>query len=155
MESVSFTLLRRVLNSFPTTAPWGMGAYFRQWKTSQQGWEWPHSTLQDKKAEFCEFGLSEVRKPFFWGVCYTLLWSNFLTFQLILSGLEQLLLFSLSCIQLCDPMDCSRPGFPVHHYLPEFAQIHVHWVSDAIQPAHPLSAPSPPALNFSQHQGLF
>ena len=52
-------------------------------------------------------------------------------------------------------MDCSTPGFPVLHYLLEFAQIHVHWVSDAIQPSHSLSSPSPPALNLSQHQGLF
>ena len=52
-------------------------------------------------------------------------------------------------------MDCSTSGFPVLHYLPEFAQIHVHCVSDAIQPAHPLSSPSPPAFNLSQHQSLF
>ena len=52
-------------------------------------------------------------------------------------------------------MDCSTPGFPVHHQLLELAQTHVHWVSDAIQPSHPLSSPSPPALNLSQHQGLF
>ena len=52
-------------------------------------------------------------------------------------------------------MDCNTPGFPVHHQLPELAQTHVHWVSDAIQPSHPLSSPSPPALNLSQHQGLF
>ena len=53
------------------------------------------------------------------------------------------------------PMDCSTPGFPVLHYLLEFAQTHVHWVGDAIQPSHPLSPSSPPALNLSQHQGLF
>ena len=52
-------------------------------------------------------------------------------------------------------MDCSMPGLPVHHQLPEFTQTHVHWVSDAIQPSHPLSSPSPPAFNLSQHQGLF
>ena len=52
-------------------------------------------------------------------------------------------------------MDCSMPGFPVHHHLMEFAQTHVHQVSDAIQPSHPLSSPSPPAFNLSQHQGLF
>ena len=52
-------------------------------------------------------------------------------------------------------MDCSMPGFPVHHQLPELAQTHVHWVSDAIQPSHPLSSPSPPAFNLSQHQSLF
>ena len=60
-----------------------------------------------------------------------------------------------SCPTLCDVMDCSTPGFPVHHQLPELAQTHVLWVSDAIQPSHPLSTPSPPALNLSQHQGLF
>ena len=55
----------------------------------------------------------------------------------------------------CDPMDCSMPGLPVHHQLPEFTQTHVHWVGDAIQPSHPLLSPSPPALNLSQHQGIF
>ena len=60
-----------------------------------------------------------------------------------------------SCPTLCDPMYCSTPGLPVHHQLPESTQTHVHWVSDAIQPSHPLSSPSPPALNLSQHQGLF
>ena len=58
------------------------------------------------------------------------------------------------CLTLCDPMNHSRPGLPVHHQLPEFTQTHVHWVSDAIQPSHPLLSPSPPALNLSQHQGL-
>ena len=53
------------------------------------------------------------------------------------------------------PMDCSMPGFPVLHYLLEFAQIQVHWVGDAIQPSHPLSSPFPPALNLSQHQDIF
>ena len=60
-----------------------------------------------------------------------------------------------SCLTLCDPMDCSTPGFPVLHQLPEPTQTHVHWVSDAIQPSCPLSSPSPPAFNLSQHQGLF
>ena len=55
----------------------------------------------------------------------------------------------------CDPMDCSRPGFPVRHQLPEIAQTQVHWFCDAIQPSHPLSSPSPPAFNLSKHQGLF
>ena len=62
--------------------------------------------------------------------------------------------FAQSCPTLCDPMDCSTPGFPVLHYLSEFAQTHVHWVGDAIQPSHPLSPPSP-ALHLFQHQGLF
>ena len=55
---------------------------------------------------------------------------------------------------LCNPLDCSTPGFPVHHQLPDLAQTHVHRVGDAIQPSHPLSAPSLPAFNLSQHQGL-
>ena len=60
-----------------------------------------------------------------------------------------------SCLTLCDPMNHSTPGLPVHHQLPEFTQIHVHRVGDAIQPSHPLSSPSPPAPNLSQHQSLF
>ena len=59
------------------------------------------------------------------------------------------------CLTLCYPMDCSRPGFPVLYYLHEFVQTHVHWVSDAIQPSHPLFPSSPPAFSLSQHQGLF
>ena len=60
-----------------------------------------------------------------------------------------------SCPTLCDLMNCSTPGLPVHHQLPESTQTHVHWVGDAIQPSYPLSSPSPPALNLSQHQSLF
>ena len=60
-----------------------------------------------------------------------------------------------SCLTLCNPMNHSTPGLPVHHQLLESTQTHVHCVSDAIQPYHPLSSPSPPALNLSQHQGLF
>ena len=59
------------------------------------------------------------------------------------------------CLTLCDPMDCGTPGFLVYHQLPEFTQTHVHRVSDVIQPSHPLSSPSPPAFDLSQHQGLF
>ena len=60
-----------------------------------------------------------------------------------------------SCLTLCDSMHCNTPGFPVLHYFLEFAQTHVHWIGDAIQPSHPLPPPSPPAFNLSQHQGLF
>ena len=60
-----------------------------------------------------------------------------------------------SCLTLCDPMILSTPGLPVHHQPPEFTQTYVHRVSDDIQPSHPLSSPSPPAPNPSQHQGLF
>ena len=64
-------------------------------------------------------------------------------------------LVAQSCPTLWNPMDCSTPGLPVYHQLLEFTQTHVHWVGDAIQPSHPLSSPSPPAFNLSQHQGLF
>ena len=60
-----------------------------------------------------------------------------------------------SCPTLCNPMNRSTPDLPVHHHLPEFTMTHVHWVRDAIQPSHPRSSPSPPALNPSQHQSLF
>ena len=60
-----------------------------------------------------------------------------------------------SYLTFCNPMNCSMPGLPVHHQLPESTQTYVHWIGDAIQPSHPLSSSSPPALNLSQHQSLF
>ena len=71
------------------------------------------------------------------------------------SSLVQFSSVAHSCPTLLDPMNCSTPGFPVHHQLPEFTQTHVHRVGDAIQPSHPLSSPSPPAPNPFQHQSLF
>ena len=68
---------------------------------------------------------------------------------------DQIRSVAQSCPTLCDPMNRSTPGLPVHHQLPEFTQTHVHGVSDAIQPSHPLLTPSPPAPNPSQHQSLF
>ena len=68
---------------------------------------------------------------------------------------DQIRSVAQSCLTLCDPMNCSTPGLPVHHQIPEFTQTHVHLVSDAIQPSHPLSSSSPPAPNPSQHQSLF
>ena len=70
------------------------------------------------------------------------------------SGLSQFTSATQSCPTLWDPMDCSTPGLPVHHQLPELVQTHFYWVSNAIQPSHPLSSPSPPAFNLSQHQGF-
>ena len=64
---------------------------------------------------------------------------------------DQLSSVAQSCLTLCDPMDSSMPGLPVHHQFPEFTQTHVHRISDAIQPSHPLSSPSPPAFNLSHH----
>ena len=75
--------------------------------------------------------------------------------SLLFNMLSQFSSVAQSCKTLCDSMNCSTLGLPVHHQLPEFTQTHVHRVSDAIQPSHPLSSPSPPALNLSQHQRLF
>ena len=82
---------------------------------------------------------------------------KFSAFKCVIPGVSTVQSNSVaqSCPAVCDPMNRSRPGLPVHHQLPEFAQTHVHRVSDAIQPSHPLSSPSPPAFNLSQHQGLF
>ena len=70
-------------------------------------------------------------------------------------GIYQIRSVAESCLTLCDPRNRGTPGLPVHHQLPEFTQTHVHRVSDAIQPSHPLSSTSPPASNPSQHQSLF
>ena len=87
---------------------------------------------------------------FYWGIvdvqCY-------ISFQCITS--VQFSSVAQSCLTLCDPMNRSTPSLPVHHQLPEFTQTHAHRVSDAIQPSHLLSSPSPPAPNPSQHQSLF
>ena len=80
--------------------------------------------------------------------------SNYHTVALI-SHTSKFSSVAQSCPTLCDPTNHSMPGLPVHHQLPESTQTSVHWVSDAIQPSHPLSSPTPPALNLSQHQGLF
>ena len=74
--------------------------------------------------------------------------------RLAFSYISFIIVVGQSCTALCDTMDCSMPGFPVLHHLPEFAKTHVHWVTAAIQISHPLSPASSPALNLSQHQGL-
>ena len=82
----------------------------------------------------------------------------FFPLNFIISHKQVLVQFSSvarSCLTLCNSMNYSTPGLSVHHQLPESTQTHVYWVSDAIQPSHPLPFPSPPSLNLSQHQGLF
>ena len=90
---------------------------------------------------------------FFWliFICISMHW-RFICVSLWLDSVQFSSVVQL-CPTLCDPMNCSMPGLPVHHQLPEFTQTHVHWVSDAIQLSHPLLSPSPPALNLSEHQG--
>ena len=110
---------------------------------------------------------SGVPLPFLcMGRCKTVgLWRSLLWYAPQLSGANIPSFLILSLLQfssvaqsyptLCNPMDCSMTGLPVHHQLPEFTQTHVHWFGDGIQPSHPLLFPSPPAFNLSQHQGLF
>ena len=102
-----------------------------------------------------------IRWPKYWSFSFSISPSNeysgLISFRMDWLGHLFSIQFSSvaqSCPTLCDPMDHST-GLPVHHQLLEFTQTHVHWVGDAIQPSHPLSSPSPPALNPSQHQGLF
>ena len=95
-----------------------------------------------------------------WGEEGSLLqcWWEFKVVQPLWRTVWRLLQFSSvaqSCLTICNLMDYSTPGLPVHHQLPEFTQTHVYWVGDMIQPTHPLSSPSPPAHNLSKHQGLF
>ena len=88
--------------------------------------------------------------------CYsTTLYLGSLSFTILVKFFLQFSSVAQSCPTLCDPMNCSMPGFPVHHQLPESTQTHVHCVGDAIQPSPPLSSPYPPAFNLSQHQGFF
>ena len=96
---------------------------------------------------------TESRSLFFTYV--SLLLSRIQGHRYHLSKFHQFSSVAQSCLTHCDPMRCSTPGLPVQHQLPEPTQTHVHWLSDAIQPSHPLPSPSPPAFNLSQNQGLF
>ena len=87
--------------------------------------------------------------------CFLLSWVLILTFKVQHSKFSCRCSLAKPSLTLCNPTDCSTPGFPVFHHLLELAQTHVRWVSDAIQPSYPLSPPSSPALNLPQHQGLF
>ena len=105
-----------------------------------------NSTLFDVKITTHAFLLSF---PIDWHICsFSAVLNNFVFSSVQFSSVAQ------SCPTLYDPMNCSTPGLPVHHQLPEFTQTQVHQVSDAIQPSHPLSSPSPPAPNPSQYQSL-
>ena len=125
---------------------------------SPSSWHW--------SLEFvCSWLLSPL-PVWFAGLCEVTLWPSplsHLCIRLCLGHAENTVMrmaccccsVTQSCPTLCNAVDRSTPGFPVHQQLPELAQTHVHWVDDAIQPSHPLLSPSPPALNLSQHQGLF
>ena len=106
-----------------------------------------HGILQARVLEW-------VTIPFFRGSSWPKVWT-WVYGSLDASYWVQFSLVTQLCPTLCNPMNRSTRSLPVHHQLPEFAQTHVDWVGDAIQPSHPLSSPSPPVFNLSQHQGLF
>ena len=128
-----------------------MELHFMKWKGSK-------SDLQVYKIGLEKAEEPEIKFPTFIGSQRKQENSRKTSTSTSLTTLTPLIMFSSvtqSCPTLCDPMNHSTPGFPIHHQLPESNQTHVHWVGDDIQPSHPLSSPSPPALNLSQHQGLF
>ena len=108
---------------------------FKSWIFKNQIYEFSHNIKKQINLTSLQIILEETRYTYFHSV----------------NSVQ----FSHSIMSLCDPMECSSPGFPAHHQLPELAQTHVHQVGDAIQPSHPLLSPSPPAFNLAQHQGLF
>ena len=112
--------------------------YFTMWQDIKSNSLYSSVCLCWLSILYVQFSLQRVRHN----------WATF-TFTFRFSSVVQL------CLTLCDPMDWSTTGFLVHHQLPELAQAHVYWVSNAIQPSHPLSPPYPPALNLSQHQSIF
>ena len=108
---------------------------------------------EEAKAQFMQKWLSKVKKG---GQAHShlIIWPE-LRRKIIITGGVQFSSVAQSCLTLCNPMNCSTSGFPVHHHLSEPTQTHVHRVGDTIQLSHPLSSPSPPTFNPSQHQGLF
>ena len=129
-------------------------------KTKHTSWLSLHSLIKASQKGSTDSGAKKTDLPLDWKKNINVQqWEEFLT-TIFRNGLPsvpiapQFSSVTQSCPTLCDPIDCSTPGLPVHHHLLELAQTHVHRVSDAIQPSHPLSSPSP-AFNLSQHQGLF
>ena len=126
-----------------------------------QKWKINFFLLFSKALSFLktEEGISPIwtmynANPIFKYLQFTELLQRFGPIKIMVLSSVQVSSVTQSCLTLCNPMDCSTPGLPFHHQLPEFTQAHVHWVGDAIQPSHSLSSSSP-AFNLSQHQGLF
>ena len=121
------------------------------------------STLLYQRLEIPRSAPANITSACLWGMKYLLttyyIQSQWVNIAILCPYRDYMLLqfssVTQSCLTLCDPMNCSMPGIPVHHQLQEFTQTHFQQVGDAIQPSHPLSSPSPPAPNPSQHQSLF
>ena len=146
MEEMLTVTMRREREKCPTSISWTHHPY-----NSPQPFTVPLPGVNTEiqggdEGRGCRDGKGQVIQTF-WGPLKDSVFT--LTFSSVrFSSIAQ------SCLTLCNPMDCSTPGFPVHHQLRELAQTHVRQVGDAIQPSHPLSSPSPPAFNLSQHHGL-
>ena len=141
---------------------WAQTCIFPYREKHQIPWDNWSSLINNNLSKFWLPYLCQKKKSYIsWLLWESVLWAwNPQKFQQTkhhsqLFSLVQFSSVAQSYLTLCDPRNCSTPGFPVHHQLPEPTQTHVHWVGDAIQPSHPLLSPSPPALNLSQHQGLF
>ena len=116
---------------------------------SKNAFSFPFLLQPSSSSSASAFSLAVLLRNKYDGIiCLPQLLSDFLS-SVQFSSVTQL------CPTLCNPMNCSTPSHPVHHQLPEPTQTHVHWVSDATQPSHPLSSTSPPVLNLSWHQALF
>ena len=129
-----------------------------QWDTTSHLLQWLLSRRLRKNTCGWVFGEKRTLVHCWWGCNDAVNMDDSMKFlQKIKLELPSVQLSSVAqlCLTLCDPMNWSMPGLPVYHQLPEFTETHVHRVSDAIQPSHPLSSPSPPAPNPSQHQSLF
>ena len=149
-KSTPYLRLRLSLTSFSkeTSRTWASLSLKTRWMISEDSGIWPGSVR----------GRHWLKPPTPTGTIITICMSYFMTGSPGKKHRTNSVQFSSvaqSCLTLCDPMNCSMPGLPVHHQLPEFTQTLVHQVGDAIQPSHPLSSPSPPARNPSQHQSLF
>ena len=115
-----------------------------------------HKHIGKKTEAVISFNLQHFQVNILGNCLFTINWLiAYVTSDIYPNTTDHIQSVAQSCPTLCDPITCSMPGLPVHHQLPEFTQTHVHWVSDAIQPSHPLLSPSPPAFNLFQHQGLF
>ena len=125
-------------------------------KHHSQNWNWMTSILTPSSLPFISNHSNDFDKPSLWfNMDVTQEYYQDKWLSASCSPSVQFSSVPQSCLTLCDPMNCSTPGLPVHHQVSEFTQTHVHRVSDAIQLSHPLSSPSLPALNPSQHQSLF
>ena len=118
------------------------------WQSPWSICPWPHGAFKlEEEINSKLINLKKINKYHLLKIIKNTLKRKFHSINVQFSSVPQL------CLTLCNPIDSSTPGLPVHHQLQEFT--HVHWVSDAIQPSHPLLSPSPPALNVSQHHSLF